>query len=113
MENMENECREYAKRIGDELEAIYNGQQVNDDGEEVTLCDWLNDVLDYNITLSSTKTLLGLKIYVALGGPTCWVDTELGVVVCSWGADRGEYYINNEICNAINDDMADVLELDY
>lgn len=36
MSEMNNECREYAKRIAEEAEAYYNGT-TNEDGEKVRL----------------------------------------------------------------------------
>ena len=54
MNEMYNECREYAKRVAEEIEAYYNGT-VNEDGEEVSLYDYFADALDYEVILTSKK----------------------------------------------------------
>ena len=46
MSEMKNECREYAKRVTEEIEAYYNGT-TNEDGEEVSLYDYVADALDF------------------------------------------------------------------
>ena len=43
---MKNECREYAKHVAEEIEAYYN-DTINEDGEEVSLYDYVADALDY------------------------------------------------------------------
>ena len=37
---MEKECRKYAQRVAEEIEAIYNGttEEENDDGERMRVC---------------------------------------------------------------------------
>ena len=75
MSEMNNECREYAKRIAEEAEAYYNGT-TNEDGEKVSLYDYFADALDYEVILTSRKTVKAVRLYITLGGPTCWIDTE-------------------------------------
>ena len=48
------------------------------------------------------KPLIGVRIYVTLGGPTCWIDTRNGEVVCAWGTDRAAAWLVSEICDEIN-----------
>lgn len=112
MSEMHNECRKYAKRIAEEAEAYYNGI-TNEDGEEVGLYDYFADALDFEIILSSTRTVKAVRLIVALGGPTCWIDTEHGVVICAWGTDRAEYPIDGDLCDELKNIAAEVMGLDY
>lgn len=112
MSNMNNECREYAKCIFEEAEAYYNGT-INEDGEEVGLYDYFADALDYEVILTSQKTVKSVRLYVTLGGPTCWIDTEEHAVVCHWGTDRAEYPIDWDLCNELESIVAEVMGLDY
>ncbi len=112
MSNMNNECREYAKRVAEEAEAYYNGEMKDDDGEELGLYDYFADALDYEVILSSTKTLLAVRLFVTLGGPSCWIDTESREVICVWGADRAEYWIDGDVCDELENIVAKYMELD-
>lgn len=111
MSKMNNECREYAKRIAEEAEAYYNGT-TNEDGEEVGLYDYFADALDYEVILSSTKTVKAVRLIVTLGGPTCYIDTELREVVCVWGTERASYYIDPGVCDELEGIVAECMELD-
>lgn len=97
-----NENRQYCKNIADELTAIYNGEITNEDGDTVTLYDYMSDVLDFEYTITSRKEYKSVKIWVTLGGPNVWIDTELGSVCLAWGTDREEYYLDRIICDEID-----------
>ena len=111
MSEMKNECREYAKRVAEEIEAYYNGT-INEDGEEVSLYDYVTDALDYEVVLTSQKTVKAVRLYVTLGGPTCWIDTEEHAVICHWGADQAECPINWDLCYELEEIVAECMELD-
>ena len=110
MSEMYNECWEYAKRVAEEIEVYYNGT-VNEDGAEVSLYDYFADVLDYEAILTSQKTVKSVRIYVTLGGPTCWIDTEDHAVVCHWGADQAEYPIDWDLCDELEEMVLECMGL--
>ena len=107
---MEKECREYAKRVAAEIEAIYNG--TTDDGERMSLYDYVADALDFEVILTSMKTVKSVRLYVTLGGPTCYVDTELHAVVCAWGGDRAEYALDWDACDGLENIIAEYMEME-
>ncbi len=111
---MKNECRKYARNIAEEVESIYNGttEEENDDGERMSLYDYVADALDFEVVLTSTKTVKAIRLYVTLGGPTCYIDTELHAVVCAWGGDREEYLIEWDACDELESIIAEYMELD-
>ena len=111
MSEMKNECREYAKRVAEEIEAYYNGT-INEDGEEVSLYDYVADALDYEVVLTSQKTVKAVRLYVTLGGPTCWIDTEEHAVICHWGTDQAECSIDGDLCDELEEIIAEYMELD-
>lgn len=96
------ENREYCKRIADELTAIYNGEITNEDGDAVTLYDYIADTLDCEYTIDSRKAYKSCKIYVTLGGPNVWIDTAKSAVCLAWWTDRDEYYLDRIICDEID-----------
>lgn len=111
---MEKECREYAKRVAEEIAAIYNGttEEENNDGEKMSLYDYVADALDFEIVLTSMKTVKSIRLYVTLGGPTCYVDTELHAVVCAWGVDRAEYALDWDACDELESIIAEYMEME-
>ena len=111
---MGKECREYAQRVAAEIEAIYNGttEEENDDGERMSLYDYVADALDFSAIVSSQKTIQSIRLYVTLGGPTCYVDTELHAVVCVWGGDREEYLLDWDACDEIENIIAEYMEME-
>ena len=107
MNEMYNECREYAKHVAEEIESYYN-----EGGEEISMYDYVADALDYEAILTSQKTVKSVRIYVTLGGPTCWIDTEEHAVVCHWGTDRAEYAIDWDLCDELEEIIAEYMELE-
>lgn len=106
------ENREYCKRIADELEAIAAGQAVNEDGEEMSLYDWINDALDFEYTIDSQRQYKAAKIWVTLGGPNVWVDTAERAVKLAWGTDRAEYLLDWDTCDELDNIMAEIWEME-
>ena len=111
---MEKECRKYAQHVATEIEAIYNGttEEENDDGEKMCLYDYVADALDFSAIVSSQKTIESIRLYVTLGGPTCYVDTELHAVVCAWGGDREEYLLDWDVCDELENIIAEYMEME-
>ena len=111
---MEKECREYAKRVDEEIEAIYNGttEEENNNGKKMDLYDYFVDALDFEIILTSMKTVKSIRLYVTLGRPTCYVDTELHAVVCAWGGDREEYALDWDACDELESIIAEYMEME-
>ena len=111
---MKKECRAYAQRVVEEIEAIYNGttEEVNDDGERMSLYDHVADALEFTAVVSSQKTIQAIRLYVTLVGPTCYVYTELHAVVCAWGGDRAEYALDWDVCDELENIIAEYMEIE-
>lgn len=97
-----NENREYCKNIANELEAIYNGEVLNDDGEQVTLYDYFSDVLDWEYTIGSKKEYKSVCIWVTLGGPNAWIDTSDSYIRLAWGTSGEEYPLSYNVRDEID-----------
>lgn len=104
------ENREYCKTVAKEIEKYAAGEMVDNDGNELNLYDYLNNVLDYEFTIDSQKEYKAAKIWVTLGGPNVWIDTAERAVKLAWGADREEYPLGYDVCNEIDDIMQDIYE---
>lgn len=104
------ENREYCKRVAEEIEECAAGKMVDDDGNELSLYDYLADVLDYEFIVNSRKKYESAKIWVTLGGPSVWIDTAERAVKLIWGTDREEYMLDGDVCEEIDDIMREIYE---
>ena len=79
----------------------------HDCGEEMeypaTIADYIGkESLDYTIIYDSLHNFVAVRVYITLGGPTVWIDTEARQVVYKWGSDEGRAGISNKVCDYIN-----------
>ena len=108
---MATELQNYVNNIFDELNAIYEGRATNEDGEQATFYDYFQDALDYEYTIGSNGDYLGVRVYVALGGPNIWVDTRRGEIGGAWGTDRADRWLPSEIANEIDAIFSEYYEM--
>lgn len=123
------ENRQYCKRIVDEIEAYDTGSvwkclecgetveapaedpetcpSCGEELEQLGLYDWLADALDVEYTVDSNLDYKAAKIYVTLGGPTVWVDTEDRAVKLAWGTDREEYPLDRDTSARLDEVLED------
>lgn len=106
-----NENREYCKRIADEIEAYAAGQITNDEGEEMNLYDWMAEALDMEYIITSQRDYKACRIWVTLGGPNVWVDTEEKAVKLAWGTDRESYTLSWDTCDELDSIAAELWEV--
>lgn len=104
------ECYEYCKHIAKEIEAYAAGQIKDDEGETLGLYDWLSDTLDIEYIIDSRLVYKACRIWVTLGGPNVWVDTEEKAINLAWGADRAHYLLDWDTCNELDSIMAETWE---
>lgn len=97
-----NENKKYLKSIAEELEAIYNGTETDEDGKPITLYDYFSDALDWDYTINRMKEYQSVKIWIGLGGPNVWIDTNDSYVRLAWGSDREEYPLSYNIRDEID-----------
>ena len=97
-----NENREYCKRVVEEIESIYKGEWINEDGEEMTLYDYFSDVLDFEYTIDSRKEYRSVKVWITLGGPNVWIDTADSCVHLAWGSERESYLLGFDVRDEID-----------
>jgi len=78
-------AREYANDLGETLRT----DSPDDIGE------WLESVLDYQVTYNSRRELVSVRLLVAFGGPNAWlvVDGSHVTVQASWYSDTVEVFV--------------------
>ncbi len=102
--------REYCKRVAEEIEEYAAGKMVDDDGEKLSLYDYLVDALDFEFIIDNRKEYKSSKIWITLGGPSIWIDTAERAVKIAWGTDREEYPLDWDVCDKIDDIMQEIYE---
>ena len=97
----DTENRDYLLRVREEIEEYYNGFE-NEDGEDVSLFDYLSDILDFEITINSMMEFSSCKVWITLGGPNIWIDTAEREIKLAWGGERESIYLDSDICDEID-----------
>lgn len=104
---MKTDNIEYCKNIALELEKIY-------DSDDYGLPEYIADeVLDVQYIMNSHKELQHVRLYITIGGPTVWIDTEHKAVKLTWGTESAEYGLDWDVCDAIENYYYDLVGDDY
>lgn len=128
-----DENRDYCKRIVDELESYIAGDvrvcpncgetharawdEVGDvfqcpncgsvddvdDWEQLDVYNYMEDALDIEYIIASTREFQSARVYVTLGGPSCWIDTERRTVELRWGGESACYGLLSDTVDAVEE----------
>lgn len=75
-----------------------------DDLEQLSLYDYLSDVLDIEYRIDSDRTTIRSAAFmVAFGGPTIYIDTGSQAVELYWWTERARYPLTSELCDQLNE----------
>lgn len=113
-------------RIAEEIEAHANGRAYTDENGDIVifdsddeptdemeyrgLYDFINDALDIEITCGLSGDYRGAKLYMAVGGPTIWVDTQTGFVEGRWAADSCSKWVDSDAIDELNEAIEELIE---
>lgn len=100
MEDTRTMLRRYCENARDELTAACDNQRNGE--EDGDIYDYIADALDVEYRLNSRLELIGVKLYVALGGPNIWVDTYTRGIEGAWGADAWSTPLDSDICEELD-----------
>lgn len=70
--------------------------------------EYLDDVLDIEYVVNSTKEYLGARVLVAFGGPNIWINTRTNQVEGYWWDDQCIRHFDDVL--GINDVLSDMWE---
>ena len=65
--------------------------------------EYFDDCFDVEYTIDGRGELIGVSVWVAVGGPGIWVDTRDRAVKLAWGIERAEWGINTDTAYAIEE----------
>lgn len=95
MANTTNKNRKYLEAVAQELKEAYNNGNM---------IDYINDnVLDHMYIVNSLRQVIGVKLFITLGGSTVWLDTENCTLNISWACESDTIGIYSDICDELND----------
>ena len=113
-------------RIAEELEAHANGSAYTDENGDVVildsedeptdemeyrgLYDFINDALDIEVTCGLSGDYRGAKLYMTVGGPAIWVDTQSGTVEGRWATDSFSKWVDSDAIDALDEAIEEIIE---
>lgn len=113
-------------RIAEELEAHANGRAYTDENGDVVildseeepsdemeyrgLYDFINDALDIEVTCGLSGDYRGAKLYMTVGGPTIWVDTQTGFVEGRLATDSYSKWVDSDAIDELDEAIEELIE---
>ena len=82
------------------------------DFEPITLYDYFSDAYDIDFIVNYRKEYQSIRITVATGGPSIWIDTDRRAVCLAWWGETAQASLLSETCNAI-DEYGEQLYAEY
>ena len=93
------------EKVNAELKAsvisIAEGIEKAASGEE--LAEYLEDVLDVEISIGGDFRYRGVEIQLAFGGPNIYFNTNTGEVKGYWGTDKFSWCVKSFAVDAVDD----------
>lgn len=99
MTTTEKALRRMMEDIKQDLMLAYDGELQSEN--PIDLLDYFRGALDWDYRVDATRHLCSVRVWLTLGGPNIWVDTETESIHGAWGYSRAEIPINPELSEAI------------
>ena len=113
--------------IAEEIEAHANSRAYTDEDGNVVildsddeptdemeyrgLYDFISEAFDVEITRSLSGDYRGAKLYMTVGGPAIWVDTQNGTVEGRlFGCDSCSKWVDSDAIDALNEAIEELIE---
>lgn len=74
-----------------------------EDYEQLSIWDYMTDILDIEYRCGSDREYRSCKIMVACGGPNIYIDTAAAMVKLYWWTEYAEYPLSYAACDAIDE----------
>ena len=70
---------------------------------QITMYDYFANTYDMEYVITSDKEYKGVKIWVAVGGPSVWIDTTDKTVKLAWWGERAQADLYSDACAKIDE----------
>lgn len=77
-------------------------QEKIDSAEEDTLENYFSDCLDISYIVNGSREYESVRVWVTVGGPSIYVDTDESAVILNWGGTHAEWGITTSTRDAID-----------
>lgn len=104
MSNTDDMLYEQCKCISEELDELVDKYNNYDDCDD--FIEYFDDNYGIDYIWRMSVGLIGVRVLVAFGGPTIYIDTFDGVVRGYWGGTQS-YPLNYNVVDTINDYFED------
>lgn len=74
-----------------------------DEYEQLSIWDYMSDILDIEYRCGSNREYRSCKIMVACGGPNIYIDTAAAMVKLYWWTEYAEYPLSYDARDAIDE----------
>ncbi|MDY0829119.1 hypothetical protein SK224_08255 [Microbacterium sp. BG28] len=81
----------------------HDADTLPEDWAKANASDYLSDVLDINYIVDSERRYRSARVWITLGGPNAYIDTEERALVVNWGGDTGRWNLPIAFCEGIDD----------
>lgn len=99
-----DEIIEFPDGVGDKFKCPHCGSVADaEDYEELTIYDYMDDILDIDFTVNRYKEYSSCSICIGWGGPNIYIDTDSAEVKLYWGNTRESYPIHYTTRDAIDE----------
>ena len=82
-----------------------------EEAENNTLANYFDDYLSISYIVDGNKEYESVRVWVALGGPNVYVDTDKSAVVLNWGNTHKEHGLSYNTRDAIDEYFREIYEL--
>ena len=79
------------------------GKTREDELEQITMYDYFLNTYDMEYVITSNKEYKGVRIWVAVGGPSVWIDTTSKTVNLAWWGERAQCDLYSDACTKIDE----------
>jgi hypothetical protein len=93
---------EYEKKHDEWEQEVDELQERIDEAEENTLENYFSDCLDISYIVNGNREYESVRVWVTVGGPSIYVDTDESAVILNWGGTHAEWGITTSTRDAID-----------
>lgn len=83
-------------------------QERIDEAEENTLENYFSDCLDISYIVNGNREYESVRVWVTVGGPSIYVDTDESAVILNWGGTHAEWGIATSTRDAIDAHFSEI-----
>lgn len=79
--------------------------------DEASAFDFISDALDIEYIVNSQREVTDGRVYVTVGGPTAWIDTEKRALVVTWMSEPEVRNLPSSFIDPISDALSELWEM--